>query len=48
MENEHTSRVRKQSHPLNWEGIDSERQQAQKQERSAKKGHARLRMKSQI
>ena len=38
MENEHTSRVRERNRTLDWEGIDSERQQTQKQARSAKKG----------
>ena len=38
MESEHTGRVRERNRTLDWEGIDSERQQAQKQARSAKKG----------
>ena len=38
MESEHTGRVRERNRTLDWEGIDSESQQAQKQARSAKKG----------
>ena len=38
MESEHTGRVRERNRTLDWEGIDSEREQAQKQARSAKKG----------
>ena len=38
MEDENTGRVKERNRTLDWEGIDNERQQAQKQARSAKKG----------
>ena len=38
MENENTGRFKERNRTLDWEGIDNERQQAQKQARSAKKG----------
>lgn len=38
MENEHTGTVKERNRTPDWEGIDNERQQGQKQARSPKKG----------